>query len=436
VKIKSTIVFEKNFNSKKRNIVNEGSARSSKTISICQVLIARMLEKKRMVTICREKSTWLKSTAMLDFYDVLTNHFKIYNPKFENKTDKTYTFENGSFVRFIGTDEHQKLRGMKQDLAWLNEGNEISYESYRQISIRTGEQIFIDLNPSMTQHWIFDNVLLRDDSEHIHSTYKDNPFLERALIEEIERLEPTDFNIQQGTADEVLWKIYGLGLRASHQGQIFDKIKICKELPPENEWKKTAIGLDFGFTHDPSAIVRMVLSQGALYFDEIAYKRGLLNTQNRLNPAMDNIETILRDNIKPNERIWADAAEPKSIRELQLCGFNIQAATKGADSVLNGINLIKSYNCFITERSVNLIKEKNNYVWAKDKQTGNLTNKPVDAYNHGFDAASYVSRMELPEARNKPYKALIPQKKLFTTKSPEDIIRYYEHKKKYDSNFN
>jgi phage terminase large subunit len=258
--------------------------------------------------------------------------------------------------------------------------------------------LILDYNPAYEQHWIYDKVIPRDDCTLIHSTYQDNPFLSEDIVQEIERLEPTPENIRQGTADETSWKIYGLGERAAHKGLIFSKAKIVKSMPEKTAWKKHFFGLDFGFTNDPTALIEIVFAHGELWFDQLIYKRGLTNIINHQNPRQPSIQGMMIENNVPKDKIiWADSAEPKSIADLRNCGYNVRPAVKGPDSVIVGIETLLRYNLNITERSVDMIKEKNNYKW-KDSKEGKATNEPIDAWNHAWDGSRYGVVMEMRRA--------------------------------------
>lgn len=390
IRIKKSSVFDRTRKAKTRIIVHEGSSRSTKTFSIIQFIIMQhILNKGMRTTICRSKLTWLKSSVVVDFLDIIDNHFKMFNPDSWNKSECIYKLNEGE-VAFIGLDEAQKVHGRKQDLFWINEAVECEYKQFEQLVIRTTGQGILDYNPSYEQHWIYDRVIPRDDCTFIKSTYKDNPFLSQEIVKEIERLEPTPENIAQGTADEVSWKIYGLGERAAHKGLIFSRMELCRELPPQNEWKKCFYGLDFGYTNDPTALIQIVYAHGNLYFKQIIYKRGLTN----IGPV-NSIQQYLIDNgIAKHSVIWADAAEPKSIAELNQAGWlMMKSADKGPDSIKVGIDTINRYKCYVTEDSTDLIKEKNNYKWKEDN-TGKIVNTPIDNWNHCFigDTLIYTSK--------------------------------------------
>ncbi len=395
IKLKASTVYERINDAKKRIIVNEGSSRSTKTFSIFQWLILDHLENpKTVTTISRARLTWLKGSLIPDFQEIMKDQFDLWDERMWNKSDSIYKL-NGGRIEFIGLDEVQKLHGRKQHNVWINEAVEARHKDFTQLAIRTKRKIILDYNPSYETHWIYSKVITRDDCELIHSTYKDNPFLEKEIRDEIETLEPTPYNIEQGTADETSWKIYGLGLRAAHKGLIFSKAKIVKDLPPREDWKNHFYGLDFGFTNDPTALILCVVAHGKLYFKQMIYKKGLTNRVNPEKPGQDSIEQHLIDlGIDKSDPIWGDGAEPKSIQDLANCGYNIKAAAKGQDSVNAGITTIKTYDICITEDSIDLIKERDNYKWKEDN-SGELTNKPIDKWNHGWDAARYGCQSEL-----------------------------------------
>lgn len=396
IRLKASTVLQRIYNAGTRVIVNEGSSRSTKTFSIIQFLIMQALNVPgTRITASRAKLTWLKATVIPDFKEVMRDHFNEWDENAWSISESIYRYPNESEFAFVGIDEKQKLHGRKQDYAWVNEAVEIERPEFLQLALRTTKQLILDYNPAYESHWIYDQVIPRDDCTLIKSTYKDNPFLLPEIKQEIERLEPTEANISQGTADEVSWKIYGLGERAAHRGLIFTKAKLCKELPPESEWKRTFYGLDFGFTNDPSALIQIVLSQGDLYFRQIFFKRGLTNIINPQNPSQESIQQKLIDfNIPKNATIWADSAEPKSIADLKGCGYNVKPTVKGPDSVKAGIDVMLRYNLFITEDSMDMIKEKNNYKWKEDR-AGKVTNEPIDSWNHCWDASRYGCFMEL-----------------------------------------
>jgi len=359
--------------------VLEGSARSSKTWSIMQYLILRCASAPNFkVTACRQKLTWAKASIVQDFEEIMRDQMLLWQESCWNKTESTYYFRNGSELSFVGLDEFGKLQGRKQHIAWVNEAIQTTLKAFRQLSIRTTEQIILDYNPSETEHWIYRDVLTREDCAYIHSTYKDNDFLEPNVIAEIERLKDVD---------EVLWKIYGLGQRGAHKGLIFPKYEL-KPFP--DDAKEVEYGMDFGFTNDPTTLVKCGILHGELYVKELLYKTGLTNIHNANKPHQPSIQKELeRLGIKPGDTIWADSAEPKSITEIRHCGFLIKPCMKGPDSVMNGLDNLRRYKLNVDPASVNLLKELANYKYKEDAD-GNILNEPIDAFNHAIDAMRYA----------------------------------------------
>ena len=349
--------------------VHQGGSRSGKTFSILTALIELCHKNSGLViTICRKTFPALRATAMRDFFEILNNE-DVYNPDLHNKSDATYQLW-GNMVEFISIDQPQKVRGRKRDVLFINEANEINLEDWRQLLLRTTGRVLLDYNPSDEFHWIYEEVIPREDAEFFRTTYKDNPFLPESVVMEIERFK---------TADENFWKVYGLGERGTAQSTIFTHWTEINQIP--NEYKLLNIGLDFGYTNDPTAIVRVYTDGHGFAVDELCYATRLTNSD---------IAKVLRDNqVNRSDVVICDSAEPKSIDEIHAHGFNTHGARKGKDSVKNGIQFLHSRPLLVTARSVNLIRELRNYKWKEDKN-GKQLNEPVDNFNHAIDAMRYA----------------------------------------------
>ena len=356
-------------NSKARIQIHQGGTRSGKTYSILTAIIELCHKNTGLViTICRKTFPALRATAMRDFFEIL-NREGIYNPELHNKSEGTYHLF-GNLVEFISIDQPQKVRGRKREILFINEANEITLEDWRQLLLRTTERTIIDYNPSDEFHWIYEEVIPREDAEFFQTTYKDNPFLPESVVLEIERFRE---------ADENFWRVYGLGERGTSRATIFTHWKEIDQIP--HEYKLLNLGLDFGYTNDPTAIVRVYTNGHGFAVDELCYGTRLTNAD---------IVQMLRDNqVNRSDVIICDSAEPKSIDEIHAHGFNTHGARKGKDSVKNGIQFLHSRPLLITSRSVNLIKELRNYKWKEDKN-GKQLNEPVDSFNHAIDAMRYA----------------------------------------------
>lgn len=349
----------------KRIVVNQGGTRSGKTYSTLQYLIILALESrdKKIFSIVRKTFPSLKATVLKDFITIL-DELGLYNENDHNKSDHVYRL-NGCEFEFFSLDQPTKVRGRKRNILFINEANELHLEDWRQLSLRTTERIFIDFNPSDEYHWIYDDVITRNDCAFIKSTYKDNPFLEQTIIDEIERLQQVDENY---------WRVYGLGERGVSQENIYTHYKEVNEIPTGDNY---AYGLDFGFNH-PTVLTKATLIDGKAYVEEVIYE-GKLTTSDLIAKMKQLIPN-------KSKEIFADAAEPKTIEEISRAGFNVKAADK---DVTLGINKVKSTPLFILKDSVNLLREIRNYKWKVDKN-GKTLDDPVKFNDDAMDSMRYV----------------------------------------------
>ena len=373
--LKGTVVLQKNLNANTRIVVNQGGTRSSKTYSLAQLIILKALQSKgKVYTICRKTLPALKSSAYRDFFNILESH-NLYNPDNHNKSELTYKLNNNT-IEFISVDQPAKVRGRKRNYLWLNEATEFSLEDFIQLSLRCTEKIYLDFNPSDPYSWIYDNVINRDDCTFIKSTYLDNPFIPDETIKEIERLKQLDSNY---------WTIYGLGDIAQPTETIFRQFELCNNIPTEANL--VAIGMDFGYSNDPTAIVEVYKLNDDLFINELLYSKGLTN---------QDIANKLRElGITRQTEIIADSAEPKSIEEIHRLGFNVKPAKKGADSINMGIDILRRYKIHITKNSTNAINEFKYYKWLVDKN-GQVINKPAtNQLDHLIDAVRYTALNKL-----------------------------------------
>lgn len=379
--MKTTSVFYRNmdaFGQGKRYIVNKGSTRSSKTYSLLQLLfqVADNSPRRLVISIVSESMPHLKRGCIRDFMNILQGEGR-WEPRQWNATEKTYRLGE-SLIEFFSADNASKVHGPSRDILYINECINIPYETYRQLAIRTTGTIFLDCNPAFS-FWLDDKVLTSSQSILIHSTYRDNEFLSEAQINEIE----------SNQSDANWWRVYGEGLTGTLSGAVIDNWDIVDSLP--KTYKDRWIGIDFGFTNDPTAIVDIRLSKGELWIDELLFAK-----------SYDNLmiaRHLDESGIGRNVPIIADSAEPKSIREIASQGWRIEAAQKGVDSILTGIGILNRYTKHVTARSLNIINEYRNYRWQTD-QDGNALNRPIDRYNHSIDAQRYVCLNKLLERGN------------------------------------
>nr|DAP01813.1 MAG TPA: terminase large subunit [Caudoviricetes sp.] len=347
----------------------QGSARSSKTYNVLIWLIVYCLSHPNTrLSIVRATLPAIKGSVLVDFKEIL-QRMGIYNERSLNKSELIYTFANGSWAEFFSTDSEQKLRGRKRDILFVNEANELGFIEWQQLKMRTTRLSIIDYNPSFSdEHWICETVNQDPRTFHSVTTYLDNPFLEQTVIDEIESLREKN---------QSLWQVYGLGQQAVIEGLVFKHFGICETIPPHVRHR--FIGMDFGFTNDPTAICEVALDGDALYIDEIAYRTQMLSSD---------IITTLRE-AAPKMRIISESADPRLIQEIYRAGIDIHPVKKFPGSIEAGLSKMQEYRIIITKRSTNVAKELRNYTYRQDKD-GRWLNVAIDCYNHAIDAVRYV----------------------------------------------
>jgi phage terminase large subunit len=348
-------------NSPKRYIVNEGGARSGKTYGTMQLLIYYAMNNPgTKITVVSHSLPHLKKGALRDFLDIM-DAWKIYNEDNHNKTDNVYHFGT-SYIEFFGLEDAGKARGPGRDILFINEANLISKALFDQLDMRTRWKVMIDLNPADFDSWCY-SIADGTEAVKIHSTYKDNPYLPSAQIRVIESYKD---------ADEMMWQVFGLGLRGTSKEQIYTHWKLTDSIPEGQVF----YGLDFGY-NVASALVRITIADGVAYVKEMLYKTRL--TTSDLITELQNLA------LKRTDEIFCDAAEPKTIEELYRAGFNVKPADK---DVTEGIRKVKSYPLFIEKNSLNVIAEIKKYKWKVDKNEVVL-DEPDKENDHAMDAMRY-----------------------------------------------
>lgn len=375
-----TELYDANLNTTERTVVNQGGTSSGKTYAIMQVFFfLGMQEPNQIFTVVGQdvpnlkKGAYRDATTIRNGSDVLTLLYP-----YVNEGERIFKCLNGSIIEFSSFKDAQDAKSGKRDYLFINEANGIPYEIYWQLAIRTRKRIFIDYNPT-ARFWVHDELIGRKGVRLIISDHRKNYFL---TDEEHDRIE--------GIEDPELWKVYARGLTGKIEGLVLTNWDICDILPPREEWKMSAYGLDFGFTNDPSALEHVVQAHGDLWIDEEIYSTGLTNP--------DIARRAREGGITDRDQVIADCAEPKSIRELQAAGLWVTASPKGQDSIVSGIDILKRFKLHVTRRSIGILANLRSYQWGKDRD-GNMTNKPEDKNNHGIDAIRYVALAKLPQHR-------------------------------------
>lgn len=369
MQLKTTIHFKQLEESDKRITIHQGGTRSAKTYNILIWYIHKLLqEENKTLTIVRKTMPSVVKTVFKDFVEIC-NNLNIYEPKCLNKKDWVYTIGNNT-VQFVGLDDPQKIRGAKRNYLFINEANELTYEDFFQLNIRTTEKIVLDYNPSDEFHWIYEQIITREDADFYKTTYKDNPFLEKSLVAEIERLKEVDLNY---------WRVYGLGERGFSKSQIFNTWYQIEDIYNNTGQRSFIYGLDLGY-NDPTTLIQTRIHENNIYAKELLY-RTMMTTKE----IIEECKTLIN---KRNSPIYIDNSRPEVIEEMRRAGLNAKPSFKGKNSIKDGIDLIKSRKLYITKDSINLNKELKMYKWKEDINH-NPTDIPVDVNNHCIDALRY-----------------------------------------------
>ena len=373
----TTTAIRKLYALKKRKKVIQGGTSAGKTFGILPILIDRCIRTPYLETsVVSESIPHLRRGAMKDFLKIMieTNRFR---DNQWNRSSLKYTFTNGSYIEFFSVEQPDKLRGARRNVLYVNEANNVPFEAYTQLSIRTSGDIWIDFNPT-ANFWAHKEVVAQQDADFITLTYLDNEALPQTIVDDIESAR------ERAKTSEYWnnwWKVYGLGQIGSLEGVC---IKEWKEIKMPEEARLLCYGMDFGYSNDPSTLIALYKYNDSYIFDEVIYQKKLLNSD---------ISDLFKTH-SINGIVYADSAEPKSIAELRTYGHKVLPCTKGKDSIVYGINLINQNKIFVTSRSKNLIKELQSYTWMKDRE-GNTINKPIDSFNHCIDAARYAITSQL-----------------------------------------
>jgi len=369
MKLTETTALRKIHKLTKRTKIVQGGTSASKTFSILWVLSNKAMHIPDLeISVVAESIPHLRRGALRDFEKIMRWGGR-YNPNSFNRSLLKYEFINGSFIEFFSADDSSKLRGARRDILYINECNNISFQAYNELAIRTKREVYLDFNPS-NEFWVHTELKDEPDADFIILTYKDNEALDESIVKQIEK------NKEKAKTSNFWanwWKVYGEGQVGSLEGVIFSNWQQIDKLP--NEARLIGIGLDFGYTNDPTAIIEVYNYNGKRILNELKYQTGMLNSD---------IAKVLPNNVP----IYADSAEPKSIDEIRRHGKTIKGVTKGKDSINYGIDIMQQQDYLVTKDSTNLIKELRSYIWDIDKQ-GIKLNKPIDHFNHAIDALRY-----------------------------------------------
>lgn len=377
--VKTTIVFEEILKSDdlaKRIVVAQGGSRSGKTFNILIYWVYRLMQENgKTLSIVRKTLPSLKNSVLKDLIEVL-ELFGVYEPTDWHKQEGWYRLGN-NVINWFSVDEPQKLRGSKRNYLYCNEANELKIEDWNQLIFRTTDKVILDYNPSDLRSWVYE-LAERDDTYFFKTTWRDNPFIEKSIIKELESLRDKDEN---------LYKVYALGERGTPQQLVFNKWEDIEQIPKTAKF--VGRGIDWGF-NSPTALIEIYKEDDNLYFDEKLYVRGMT--------VPDILYRMEQMGIDKTDTIWADSALPQNIEEMKRNRWNVKPVKK--KPIMHGLDLIRRHKIYITKNSRNILEEFATYRYKEDKD-GNLLDVPEDENNHAIDAIRYVLESELTKRTGK-----------------------------------
>lgn len=357
----------------KRRCKQEGGTSSSKTYSILQFLVwlAREAREPLLMSVVSESLPHLKRGAIRDFFNIIEES-QDSNP-YWSKTEFIYRRPDWKgAIEFFGADNADKVRGPRRDILFINEGNNVPWETARGLDIRTSRFTIVDWNP-VGEFWAHEQWTDPGENAYVHSTYLDaREVLPQAVINNIESYRDKDPN---------WFRVYGLGLVGKIEGLVHPSFQQVDELPGMGT---EFYGLDFGFAADPTVLVKNVVVGEKLYTRQVFYDYSAL-TNGQIGQKM----TLL--GVDPRTPIYADPNEPKSIEEIRQMGFNIMEAVKGPGTVEYGTQRVNQFYQFWTKDSLECIKEQRNFRYIKKMIQGReeYTEETTHQYSHGMSARRY-----------------------------------------------
>ena len=368
--------------------VIRGGQGASKTVSIIELLIQSLCSATKEATILSSELSKMKRTVIRDYKKICKDWGVLENEHDFNKSESKHEYFNGSYLDFLGADVNDVGKGFRRDILYINEADKMDVDTAVQFISRASLTI-IDYNPD-SLFWGDDYI---NENNFITLTFEDNEYLASSEVKSILDYKnkgffnsdlPTESIFGDGNIKNKYWsnkwRVYGLGLVGNLDGIVFDNWDTI-DCVPEGA-RLVGIGLDFGYTNDPTSAVEVYKYNGKRILNEVIYRTGMLN---------GDIAKVLP---KDGTYVYADSAEPKSIEEIRRTGVNIMPVTKGADSIVFGIQTMQTQEYLITSKSKNVINEFQKYIWQKDKR-GDTQNKPIDKYNHAIDAIRYHEMMDI-----------------------------------------
>ena len=360
-----------------------GSAGSAKSYFITQKLIIRALNEKIKILVCRRYGTTLRNTCFSLFKDILakwklTEYVKI------RETDFTIRFPNGSEIIFMGLDEETKLLSLNNVGAiFIEEAYEVPKPIVEQLNLRLrgnteNQQILMAWNPINRNHWLYDFCEINPPQSfiYLHSTFRDNPFLNAQYIKELEEMYTRNPARARIFCDG-LWGVDSEGLVITNwQEREFNPMELAAA------GLEHRAGMDLGWI-DKSAIIDTLYDRDnhTIYVFNEFYKSGC---------QLSELATAIKDMNLHRTKVFVDAAEPRSIQFFKNEGIRAEACAKGKDSVKAGLMFLQDNMIIVHPKCRNFINELENFSYIKSKQTGEWTEDTTHEWSHAIDACRYA----------------------------------------------
>lgn len=360
-----------------RRIIDQGGAWSGKTVNKLAALAILANEdiNPGVTTVTSMSMPHLKGGALRDFelfvYPAFKSMFKKYH-----KTDHLFTLTNDSLIEFKVFETEMKARGAKRKRLFANEANSMIREIFFQLDSRS-EQTFLDYNPS-NYFWCHEELIGQPGNGLIISDHRHNPFLSKEKHAEIEGY----YNFETGKGNLEQFKVYSRGITGNIQGVIFPNWQMIDDEDFPQNSDHYVYSVDFGYTVDPTAIIKQTKIGNKLFIHEVAYKSGNIS-------ARTQVEILKENGWTSDQPIYCEH-DDNMIFDLRRNGAPYaDFARKGPGSIKAGIDLLDRLEVYYTSSSKNIHRERGMYMWEKDKVTGKSLNIPVDANNHAMDAIRY-----------------------------------------------
>lgn len=364
--------------------IYKGSAGSGKSHFITQKIIIKALREKRRVMICRRYGTTMRNSVFKLFKDVIES-FKITHLTRIKESDMSITLPNGSEIIFVGLDNEEKLLSIAGITdVFIEEVYEVPKEIVDQLNLRMrgkapNQQIYMAFNPISAKHWLYDfceGATRPESSIYSQSTFRDNPFLPDEYVKALEDMYRTNPNKARVFCDGN-WgaDVEGLVYK-NHVVSDFDINELIKQ------GLEVRVGIDWGFV-DPTTVVVSLFDKPKkeIYIIGEFYKRGA---------TLEEIKDGIIGLGISKQKMYCDGAEPDKVDYLRRNGFNAVSAKKGAGSVKAGISFLQDMKIICHESCVNVAAELENYVYLKDKKTGQYIEDSYDHdFSHTMDALRY-----------------------------------------------